>query len=309
MMPTGIWLPSLMLWRGGGGGGGGRRPPRGVVSVRAGEKSRLGKVLPCRDGFEHRAVQQNLAVAVAIRSCGDVGEIRRGGVVITRIRAVTVPEPEERDRDLVLRGGQVAHSRTLDQLLALEHGAQQHADDHQHDRDLDQRKTGLIAHAFSRARNLKRKCPGSHYPWDPGCLVPSPVKPPKKARRAAGFFRTRAENRSEQSGAAAVGKAVGGEPSGRRSIAAGTCTGGALGRHHAIAHIERELESTRIRQSVVDLAVEFGDDRNGNSRAGLHVVTYRSKTGYAVDAVKNQSDSDVISIHRRRGGGFGTRCV
>src|SRR5690349_11977957 len=76
--------------------------------------------------------------------CGDTINVCGGGSIVTWQCAKSVEKSEIRSFDAILRRYQVTHARAGDQFLALEHAAQQQADDHEHDRDLDQGKSGLL---------------------------------------------------------------------------------------------------------------------------------------------------------------------
>ena len=62
---------------------------------------------------------------------------KRGGV-IPRNPTIPILKPEERSFDAILLRNDIAHPRVLNQLLPLEHAAQEQADNDQHDCDFDE---------------------------------------------------------------------------------------------------------------------------------------------------------------------------
>jgi hypothetical protein len=73
--------------------------------------------------------------------CG--GHLCRNRVMIARQRLELVLVAVDEQRDVAEVGGEVLHLGAVDEFLALEHAAQQQADDDQHDGDFDQGKTCL----------------------------------------------------------------------------------------------------------------------------------------------------------------------
>ncbi|MBM4195646.1 MAG: hypothetical protein FJ197_00920 [Gammaproteobacteria bacterium] len=119
-------------------------PGRGVD--RALDEARAAQVLPDLARFLRvvGAVPATLDRAVAVAVVGGrpgAGEAGRGGGVVARQHAVAVLVGEDRGGDPLEVVLHLADPGVGDHFLTLQHPADQQADDDQHDRDFDQRKT------------------------------------------------------------------------------------------------------------------------------------------------------------------------
>lgn len=76
---------------------------------------------------------------------GNMGVGRADGRVIPRQRPELVLIAVDEYRNIFEIGGNIFDLRAIDELLSFQHAAEQQADDHQHNGDFDQGKTGLIA--------------------------------------------------------------------------------------------------------------------------------------------------------------------
>src|SRR5687768_4596040 len=88
----------------------------------------------------------DLPVGIASQAgstAGNIGLGSRGRAVVTGERAIAIQETEIGCLDTVLARNQIAHASGGDELLALQYAAKQQTDDYEHDRDLDQRESGL----------------------------------------------------------------------------------------------------------------------------------------------------------------------
>ncbi len=126
----------------------------GLVLAGAGDEAGLAQVPPEHARFLVRGgaavAAGDLAVAVGAAREGDGAERpARGGVgVVAGNRAVAVLVAVERGRDAGEVGHHVLDLRLRDHLLALEDAAEEQADDHQHDRDLDQGEAFCVRFHF-----------------------------------------------------------------------------------------------------------------------------------------------------------------
>ena len=69
-----------------------------------------------------------------------------GRRVVPRGGPKAILEAQERNLDAFLLRDKVPHPSARDELLPLDYATEEHADDHDYDRDLDQRESALLTH-------------------------------------------------------------------------------------------------------------------------------------------------------------------
>src|SRR6185436_2303527 len=109
-----------------------------------------------------RSVGGYLAIAVTVSAIRRAGDRCRGLRVVARQSAETVLGPEEGGLRAILLGNKITHARAGNEFLALENAAEQQADNHQHDSDLDQRETLILLARHDHAPPSLAPCAMGH---------------------------------------------------------------------------------------------------------------------------------------------------
>jgi hypothetical protein len=107
------------------------------------------RLIPRRDMLINGTAASSTFYAATIMAIGtrrDIGDICGCLAIVSRQRAQPIQKSKTRRLHSVLLSNQVAHERTGDECLPLQHAAHQNANVDQHDGDFDQRKPLLPFH-------------------------------------------------------------------------------------------------------------------------------------------------------------------